>query len=68
MLRPSTEIERMAEPAPAPEGEALPDWDAAADETIAACDGDVRAAVRTLLVLVNTLERDLAFTRAAAST
>ena len=35
---------------------------------IAACDGDVRAAVRTLLVLVNTLERDLAFTRAAAST
>ena len=32
----------MAEPAPAPEGEALPDWDAAADETIAACDGDVR--------------------------
>jgi hypothetical protein len=42
MLRPSTEIERMAEPAPAPEGEALPDWDAAADETIAACDGDVR--------------------------
>lgn len=55
----------MPEPAQAPDGEALPGWDAAADETIAACDGDARAAVRALLVLVDTLERDLAFTRAA---
>jgi len=54
----------MAEPAKAPDCEALPDWDAAADETIAACDGDARAAVKALLVLTDALERDLAFTRA----
>jgi hypothetical protein len=55
----------MAEPALAPEGNALPNWDAAADEAIAACDGDARAAVKALLVLLDTLERDMAFMRAA---
>lgn len=55
----------MPQPAKAPAGEALPDWDAAADEAIAASYGDVRAAVKALLVLVDTLERDLAFARAA---
>lgn len=55
----------MPEPAQAPDGEAVVDWDAAADEAIAACDGDARAAVKALLVLVDTLERDIAFMRAA---
>lgn len=55
----------MAEPALAPESEAAPEWDAATDEAIAACDGDARAAVKALLVLVDKLENDLAFARAA---
>lgn len=55
----------MAEPALATDAEALPDWDAAADEAIAACDGDARAAVKALLVLTDALERDMAFARAA---
>ena len=55
----------MAEPAKATEGEGVPDWDAAADEAITACDGDARAAVKALLVMVDKLEHDLAFARAA---
>lgn len=55
----------MAEPALAPDGEASPDWDAAADEAIASCDGDARTAVKALLDLVDTMEREMSFMRAA---
>lgn len=55
----------MAEPALATDGEAVTDWDAPADEAIAACDGDARAAVKALLVMVDKLEHDLGFALAA---
>ena len=55
----------MPEPAKAPEGDAVPDWEAAAEKAIAACDADARAAVTALLVFNDALERDLAFARAA---
>jgi hypothetical protein len=55
----------MAEPVLATDGEAVIDWGVAADSAIAPCDGDTRTAVKALLVLVVTLERDLVFTRAA---
>jgi hypothetical protein len=55
----------MAQPAKMRDGEAVPDWDAAADQAIDACDGDARATVKSLLVLIDALEHDLAFARAA---
>ena len=38
--------------------------EAAADEAIAACDGDPRAAVRALLVTLDATERDVAALKA----
>ena len=57
----------MPEPAKPPAGEALPDLGAAADEAIATCGGDARAAVIALLVANNFLERELELTRVAVS-
>lgn len=59
---------RMAEPAKATGGEALPDWDAAANEAIAACGGNAHAAVRALLILNDALDRELTLARAAMPT
>jgi hypothetical protein len=42
--------------------------DAAADQVIAACDGDVRAAVRALIVAQGLLEAELRDVYAATST
>lgn len=52
---------------PAPDGEAVPDLDSAADEVIALCGGDARAAVKALLVANGFLEHELELTRAAVS-
>ncbi|MFB9261878.1 hypothetical protein ACFFWD_01615 [Bradyrhizobium erythrophlei] len=41
--------------------------DAAADQVIAACDGDVRAAVRALIVAKGLLEAELRDTSAATA-
>jgi hypothetical protein len=55
------------EPAMATAGEAVPDVETAADEAIALCGGDARAAVRALLVLNSDLEYELALTRPVVS-
>jgi hypothetical protein len=57
----------MAEPLPAPEGEALPAWEVAADQAIKACGCDARAAVIALLIMNDALERELDLTRVAVS-
>ena len=57
----------MPKPAKEPGSEALPDLDAAADEAIATCGGDARAAVIALLVANDFLERELELTRVAVS-
>jgi hypothetical protein len=57
----------MAEPKLAPDGEALSDWERAADDAINACDGDPRTAVLALLAMNHSLERELALTRIAVS-
>lgn len=57
----------MTAPQPAPDGEAMPDVEAAADEAIAICGGDARAAVKALLVANDFLERELELTRMAVS-
>ena len=57
----------MAEPSPAPGGEALPAWEVAADQAIEACGGDARAAVIALLIMNDAMERELELTRVAVS-
>jgi hypothetical protein len=57
----------MTAPQPASDGEAMPDVEAAADESIAICGGDARAAVKALLVANDFLERQLELTRLAVS-
>ena len=57
----------MTEPAMAPGGEAVPDLQAAADQAIAACGNDARAAVMALLVMNDALEEELRQTRLVAS-
>ena len=57
----------MPESAKTPDGEALPNLEAAADEAIATCEGDARAAVIALLVANNFLERELELNRVAVS-
>jgi hypothetical protein len=53
-----------AHPKPLQESDPL---DAAADQVIAACDGDVRAAVRALIVAKRFLEAELKDVYAATS-
>ncbi len=57
----------MPEAAKAPDGEALSRLEVAADEAIALCGGDARAAVIALLVANDFLERELDLTRVAVS-
>lgn len=57
----------MPDAAKSPAGEAMADLDAAADEAIATCDGDARAAVKALIVMNDALERELQETRLAVS-
>ena len=57
----------MTTPQPVPDGEAVLDLEAAADEAIAMCGGDARAAVKALLVANDFLERELELTRMAVS-
>ena len=57
----------MTEPAMAPGGEAVHDLEAAADQAIAACENDARAAVMALLVMNDALEEELRQTRLVAS-
>jgi hypothetical protein len=48
----------------------LPDWDAyeaAVDDAIATCDGDLRGALRALIVVNEHLERDLRAALAVAA-
>lgn len=47
--------------------EVSPDLEAAADEAIALCGGNARAAVVALIVLNDAMERELALTRVAVS-
>jgi len=56
----------MAEPKTAPDGEAVPDWEVA-DEAIALCGGDARAAVMALLHMNDALEHEVALMRRAIS-
>jgi hypothetical protein len=58
------EFERVRRSKAAPEPDPL---DAAADQVIAACDGDVRAAVRALIVAKGLLEAELNDVYAATS-
>jgi hypothetical protein len=58
---------QMAEPAKATGSEALPHWEQAAEEAIAVCGGDARAAVMSLLFMNAALERELDETRMVAS-
>jgi len=51
----------------APDGEAVPDWEAAADEAIGLCGGDARATVIALLHMNNALEHEIALMRGAMS-
>jgi hypothetical protein len=53
-----------AAPDPQPQPDAL---EAATDQAIAACDGDVRATVRALIIANGLLESELAEVYAAAS-
>lgn len=57
----------MAEPETERNGEALPAWEAAADEAIALHEGDARAAIVALLHLNDALERELAVAKDAIS-
>ncbi len=57
----------MTEPEMAPAGEAVPDLEVAADQAIAACGNDARAAVKALLVMNDALEEELRQTRLVAS-
>ena len=57
----------MIEPAQKTQNDAVPDWEAAADEAIAACGGDARATVIALLHMNNALEHELELTRIAVS-
>lgn len=58
----------MTQPASADsDTEVSPDWEVAADEAIALCGGDARAAVMALIVLNDAMERELALTRVAVS-
>jgi hypothetical protein len=57
----------MAEPETERKGEALPVWEAAADEAIALHDGDARAAIVALLHQNEALEHELAVTKDAVS-
>lgn len=57
----------MAEPETERNGEALPVWEAAADEAIAAHEGDARAAIVALLHLNDALEYELAVAKDAVS-
>jgi hypothetical protein len=54
----------FAEPKPPQQTDPL---DAAADQVIAACDGDVRAAVRALIIAKRLLEAELDDVYAATS-
>lgn len=56
-----------ATPVPAADGEVVPDLESSVDEVIAICGGDIRAAVRALLVANAHLERELELTRVAVS-
>ena len=49
----------MAEPAEQHEVDAAAALEATTDQTIEACGGDARAAVRTLLVVNDALDREL---------
>lgn len=59
----------MGQPAPQQDGEALPevDWDASADEAIAACDGDLTATIKSLLVMLDMKDKELDLMRANMS-
>ncbi len=57
----------MAEPQTAPDGEALPDWESAADEALSLCGGDGRATVIALLHMNDALEHEIARMRGAIS-
>jgi hypothetical protein len=57
----------MAEPETERKGEALPVWEAAADEAIAAHEGDTRAAIIALLHLNDALEHELVVAKDAVS-
>jgi hypothetical protein len=48
-------------------GEAVSELDAVADELIAGCDGDARAAVKALIVANAHLERELELSRVGVS-
>ncbi|HTV69248.1 MAG TPA: hypothetical protein VMF90_11995 [Rhizobiaceae bacterium] len=61
----------MAEYAAQPAGEAVPepdaDLEAACDEAIRVCGGDMRAAIVSLILANTFLKRELALTRPAVS-
>jgi hypothetical protein len=65
----SSSIEESFMPEPAPEQpvDAAPDLEAAADQPIEACGGDLRATVVALIVSNNMLENELAEVYARAS-
>lgn len=54
-------------PQPTPDDADSADLEATVDQVIASCDGDPRAAVKTLLVTNASLERQLALTIPAVS-
>jgi hypothetical protein len=57
----------VSQPLPNPEQSDADQLEAAADQAIAACDGDVREAVKALIVANHFLETQLEKLRAAAS-
>jgi hypothetical protein len=58
----------MAEPAEAASGEALPDWERAADEANQTCEGDARAAFVALLLILWRFRRGSAKNRSRTET
>ena len=57
----------MTAPHPAPDGEAVAEFDRMVEEVLAICGGDNLAAIKSLLVANDFLERELELTRIAVS-
>jgi hypothetical protein len=58
----------VSQPLPNPEQSDADQLEAAADQAIAACDGDAREAIKALIVANHFLETELEKLRAAVST
>jgi hypothetical protein len=57
----------IPKPQPAAGGEAVPELDAAADQLIAECHGDARAALKALILANAHLKQELELSRVAVS-